>query len=351
MFQPKMYLEDAYLRSRAMSWKAYQAYFFRLYQQETKFLDQILTKKETSFTFQQWMATELLFQYANRLSEYFFQHPFEQEAYHEFVSQYNLNDSRLLVSNQFALFLDNHLRHLCQMEDYQIQSQHSLTGLAWQLCAYSKAEEIFQNPDVKEYMMAKILMQLIHQSFGGVADIYDDFMQRTVVNENLKNKISTVFQNSHSFYLTKQENKNLQLQIITPPKDSTTIDNAFLDIIHRFKGKKVYAGFWASWCKPCLEQMAYSKQLKTQAFPDNNKWVILYFSTDKNAGAWKAQLNKLNMSGHHYLLNETLAQSIMQQFQIWSLPRYMMFDEKGNLLDKNAPKPKDLLYTNKLAWP
>ena len=36
-------------------------------------------------------------------------------------------------------------------------------------------------------------------------------------------------------------------------------------LIRKYRGKKIYVDFWASWCRPCISELPYSKKMKAQS--------------------------------------------------------------------------------------
>ncbi len=137
----------------------------------------------------------------------------------------------------------------------------------------------------------------------------------------------------------------------TPKTDNDTSDDVtiikstnkdgsqktFDEILSQFKGKVVYVDFWASWCGPCIGQFSYSKQLHANL--KGKDVVFLYVSLDQNPKAWENAVNKFKNPGYHVLLEGNLKNTVSQQFQINTIPRYLIINKKGVVVDKNAERP------------
>ncbi|MFN3852672.1 MAG: TlpA family protein disulfide reductase [Spirosomataceae bacterium] len=105
-----------------------------------------------------------------------------------------------------------------------------------------------------------------------------------------------------------------------------------------FKGKVIYVDFWASWCGPCRQQFPFSKQMHDGLNDKEKKKVVfLYISIDEDLDAWKNAVQQLKLD------NGENGHSIpaAQKYQVNSIPRYMIIDKNGNIVNPNAPRPSD----------
>lgn len=119
--------------------------------------------------------------------------------------------------------------------------------------------------------------------------------------------------------------------------------------INDLKGKVVYVDFWASWCGPCMGEMPYSKKLHAMFDEKQLKQVeFLYISIDGSEDAWKRAAKSLALNGKVVISPGNWSSPIVKFFGISSIPRYMLIDKKGDIVDLNAKRPSsgEMIYND-----
>ncbi len=123
-------------------------------------------------------------------------------------------------------------------------------------------------------------------------------------------------------------------------------------ILAQYKGRYVLIDFWASWCAPCKKEIPYLKQLSQQY--SSNKIVFLSVSLDKEVQVWqKAVIANGDAKSNHYLLINSENSSLVKQFDIHAIPRYLLFDKEGKIINAEAPRPSEpelISLLNKLIF-
>lgn len=110
--------------------------------------------------------------------------------------------------------------------------------------------------------------------------------------------------------------------------------------LNDLKGKVVYVDFWASWCGPCMGEMPYSKKLHAMFDEKQLKQVeFLYISIDASEDAWKSAATRLGLEGKLAISPGNWSSPIAKYFGIMSIPRYMLINKNGEIVDFNAKRP------------
>jgi len=129
------------------------------------------------------------------------------------------------------------------------------------------------------------------------------------------------------------------------------------EAIKPLQGKKIYVDIWATWCKPCLEEFAHNEALKK--ILTENDIQQLYISLDGNSDddkKWRDCIKQYNLTGTHIRLQGgKLGLEIQKLFFTnakggisISIPQYILIDEKGNIINKQAKRPSQLVSGEKL---
>ena len=106
------------------------------------------------------------------------------------------------------------------------------------------------------------------------------------------------------------------------------------------KHKVTYVDFWASWCGPCRGEMPASQQLR-ETYKDKDVNFV-YISLDEEASDWTDANAKFALpSGHSFLIPRASESAIPAQFNLNSIPRYLLIDSTGTVVDDNAPRPSE----------
>lgn len=131
---------------------------------------------------------------------------------------------------------------------------------------------------------------------------------------------------------------NNKTTIISPLLKNES-DKVFEKLIGRYNGKVVYIDFWATWCGPCRQEIPHSKILSSHFAGQEVVFLNLCCQSDKKN--WETTIKSEQLTGNHYLLSSDEYNILSKLFNIQGVPTYVLLDKKGNITDKNAPRPSD----------
>lgn len=93
-----------------------------------------------------------------------------------------------------------------------------------------------------------------------------------------------------------------------------------------YKGKRVLLNYWATWCRPCLEEMP--SMLRSQAILEKENYIFL-LASDQSIEVIKTFKEKRSLDFNFVKYNGSWA-----EHQISSLPTTYIYNEEGEKVEK-----------------
>ena len=123
------------------------------------------------------------------------------------------------------------------------------------------------------------------------------------------------------------------------------------------KGKYVYIDVWATWCGPCKREIPSLKKIEKQFHGKNIEFVSI--SVDEGRGykgdaaaayqGWKKMVADKELSGIQLMADNGFRSNFIQDYKITGIPRFILLDPEGNIVDANAPRPSNPQLVNLLT--
>ena len=121
------------------------------------------------------------------------------------------------------------------------------------------------------------------------------------------------------------------------PFDFTFPDKDGNDVsLSDFVGSVVYVDVWATWCGPCVYEVPFLIEIEEEY--EGKNITFLAVSVDTDAQAWMNFIDEKGMHGVHVNTGAWKTQ-MMDDYAINGIPRFMIFDAEGKVVDLNAPRP------------
>lgn len=115
----------------------------------------------------------------------------------------------------------------------------------------------------------------------------------------------------------------------------------FNKVLQERQGEVLYIDFWASWCLSSIKEMPHLERLYYDY--QDRPFEIIHISVDIDPEKWEwAEKEHLGFNKYNsFILNSLDLSTVQEEFEMDSIPRYLLFDKSGNLIHGNAPKPSD----------
>ena len=159
------------------------------------------------------------------------------------------------------------------------------------------------------------------------------FLLLTLLVVSCKEKVEPVVENTAKRFADVDTTSNEVVHM----SDLEDNYHSLQDVVASHKGKLVYMDIWASWCGPCKAEMPASHQLQ-EKYKDKDVEFI-YVSIDRNNKAWESATQQFQLTENSYLARNYPKAKLFQTNNVSSIPRYMLFDKNGRLVDSNASRP------------
>jgi thiol-disulfide isomerase/thioredoxin len=107
------------------------------------------------------------------------------------------------------------------------------------------------------------------------------------------------------------------------------------------KGRFVYIDFWATWCVPCIKEIPDLKKIQEQFKGRNIEFVSISFDKETDKIKWQNYVIDNNLQGIQLLVDPTVKELLSKTFNIDLIPRFILLDPDGRVVNANAPRPSN----------
>lgn len=103
------------------------------------------------------------------------------------------------------------------------------------------------------------------------------------------------------------------------------------------KGKVIYIDLWASWCAPCRAEVPNFKKLQNK-FKGNDQVAFIGIAVYDAKNNWRTALSE---DKPDWLQLYDTTGSLAKSYVASAIPKYILIDKNGKVLNLNAPGPGD----------
>lgn len=283
---------------------------------------------ETTFskTFKQWENKRLL---TNSLLQLLRVYTKDTTLYLQTLRERVIDDSTFMVIPAYREFLDQYIRLLVRMTS---KSTRLFEGTE---LADRRLECIFENmkdPAVLSYLVDITLFHFGAHGIERYNNLYRQYVQdpeRLALFAEACKKAEKIAPGQPCPDFSFQDNKG---------KTVTLAD---------LKGKFVYLDMWATWCGPCKGEMPSLLKLEERFEGKDILFVSLSVDKNKDIELWKQTIEKMGLGGIQLHLGENWEWLKNFMPASMSVPRFVLLDREGKIIDASMSRPSDKATTEK----
>ena len=105
------------------------------------------------------------------------------------------------------------------------------------------------------------------------------------------------------------------------------------------RGKYVYIDVWATWCGPCRAEIPFLKKIEEKYHGKNIEFVSISIDVNKDYEKWKNFVTDKQLGGVQLFADKDWSSDFITSFGINSIPRFLLIDPQGNVVDADAVRP------------
>lgn len=285
---------------------------------------------------------ELLKKYENKLSILF-----SKVRYADIKGEVNSYRFSSLIADNKANYslisLPNNLKNFL----YQMPDQNDTTAKSLFFVAYLDALSNVMYNDMKLLFGSTNLSTLMDFQRGvyipKVAEnqfayqIFDKFRTEGLNENNKKLYDEYVKDYPNSPFIPFLNGRQIKSTIVSRGQKAFDIGEETVFKIENYRGKVIVLDFWASWCKPCISDSKFIRNIKEEL--KSESVVFLSISLDEKEVDWQKAIEKWGIVGIHKRLKGGFKDPISKAYGIMGVPSYFIIDAQGNFADVNPPRP------------
>lgn len=214
-------------------------------------------------------------------------------------------------------------------------AENLINNYQYRTCLLAYCHYLMKNLKIKNDLNSSIQFITTHFSNQVIIDylMYNRFKSH-ILNSNTRidNKILAQF-------YERCKNKDFIADIKTD-FDQKVSSKDIKSIIEESGCRLAIVDFWASWCKPCMEELPFAKKVMNE-YPQIK---YIFISIDKSKSDW---LNATKIrpdifrSTNSFIVTEINDKDILSKLKVTTIPRYILLDNNGQILDANLIRPSD----------
>ena len=189
---------------------------------------------------------------------------------------------------------------------------------------------------------------------GLFANALEDINMETAVAKKCYEKLQRYLNGEFENQLAKIARTILPSLVNTDKSLLVTAEGrqlTFKELLTNNTSKFLLIDFWASWCAPCRKEAPFFEAAKSDFLDKNIVFVSISIDDDDKINDWKKALKEDGSlkASNQYKLIMPKKSSILENFGLTQIPRYILINSKGEFIHPNFYMPSDPTFKEKLS--
>lgn len=247
------------------------------------------------------------------------------DDWYSFVDELKVEDPALLDNRQYVRFMSNHLRTLTN-EEWLAEGGEDNDELAFDRLHLNNIDKEITAQEVKDFFLHRSMMDVVR--YYGTKDLDE-------VVEIFKAKCKD------AECIKQVEEALAEWEPLKPGKEAPVFTASDRDgnevTLADLRGKVLYIDVWATWCGPCMGEVPHLAQLEEDMHGQDVEFVKV--SIDAKHEEWLEMITAMEMGGTQLIGEDAWESEICEMYKIGGIPRFILIDKEGKIVDANAPRP------------
>ncbi len=244
------------------------------------------------------------------------------EDFYAFENEADINDSTQVDYPSFQNFVEKKAEQLAGVK-YENRKDQSGGFYSFYLEAI---DEIVTIPSIKE----KMYYDILNYGYSSLDEERQDYLYNGWLSLNPDaEKVAQIDEQIKQLQKLNPGNPAPAFTYVSIDGDSVSLED--------FRGKLVYIDVWATWCGPCIREHPFMEKLQERF--EGKDVVFIAVSTDSTQEPWKKMVAAKELGGVHLYAPGAWQSTIIQDYMIKGIPRFILIDREGKIIDANAERP------------
>lgn len=204
-----------------------------------------------------------------------------------------------------------------------------------------------------EYSIEKI-MNASEAEFPKLIDLKKEYDLKKLKEAKIDPNLAEILSTNQKAELTELEHQYKQNKMIIKLKDKPSPSFDFTNYnggttkLEDLKGKYVLIDIWATWCAPCIQEIPFLKEMEEKYRGKNIEFVSISVDEEKDIPKWKNMVATKAMKGIQLHADKNWYSDFIMSLALYNIPRFMLIDPNGIILNANIERPSDPKLTQTL---